>query len=244
MTNPSIIGNIGPKTRIYRIFSQVRFFELFEENRNALVQPKKWDDPFENIFLQSPVKAATGEFRSICLHDAAYGQCWTLESRSDAMWKIYSKNGDSIRVRTTVGKLLYSLRAAHPDESEGRCFIGRVRYVKVRQLLDFGKTMFVGHSPTEAIVRSLLLKRIAFRHEYEVRLIYVVRRHSKLDDHIYKYDFDPHAIIDQVMVDGRVSREDFVTLKDEIATRTGLSKRKIWRSLLYTPPKDFVVCMP
>ena len=141
MKYPSIIGKIGPQTKIYRIFSQDRFFELFEEQSNSLVQPKKWDDPFENIFLESPVKAATGEFRSFCFHDAVYGQCWTLESRSDAMWQIYSKNGDGIRVRTTVGKLLDSLQAAHGDEAEERCFIGRVRYEKDRQLLEFGSVV-------------------------------------------------------------------------------------------------------
>ena len=73
MKNPSIIGNLEPQTRIYRIFPRVRFFELFKEQRNALVQPRKWQDPFENIFLNSSVKAVNGDILSFSLHDAVTG---------------------------------------------------------------------------------------------------------------------------------------------------------------------------
>ena len=104
--------------------------------------------------------------------------------------------------------------------------------------------MFARKSPNEAIARSLLIKRRAYRHEYEVRLVYISGPDSKADDYIHKYGLDPLEIIDQVMVDGRVSWQDFAPLKDEIAKRTGLAKRRIRRSLLYTPPKDFVVCAP
>ena len=67
MKNPSIIGNLEPQTRIYRIFPRVRFFELFKEQRNALVQPRKWQDPFENIFR-------------ICLAG------WFLDARDPILW--------------------------------------------------------------------------------------------------------------------------------------------------------------
>lgn len=38
-----------------------------------------------------------------------YGQCWTLKSTSDAMWRIYSPKKDAVRVRTTIRKLAESL---------------------------------------------------------------------------------------------------------------------------------------
>ena len=244
MKNPSIIGNLRPQTKIYRIYPRMRFFELFEKKRNALVQPKEWGDPFENIFLKSPVRALTGETRSFCFHDAVYGQCWTLESRSDALWQIYSKNSYGIRVRTTVGKLIDSLRAAHGDMADKSCFIGPVRYVRDKQLREFGRSMFVNHCGTEAIAQSLLLKRRAYRHENEVRLLYIANSQTTEEDGVYNYGLDPLAIFDQVMVDGRVSWEQFVPLKETISKRTGLAKRRIRRSLLYTLPRDFVVCIP
>ena len=244
MKNASIIGNLGRNTRIYRIFPRVRFFELFEQKRNALVQPRKWHDPFENILLKSPVRAINGETRSFGFHDAVFGQCWTREKASDAMWQVYSKSGDGIRVRTTVGKLIDSLRAAHGDMADVSCFVGLVRYESDRQLREIGRSMFVKNTGAETIAKSLLVKRRAYRHENEVRLVYVASNETNEEDGVYNYGLDPLEVFDQVMVDGRVSWEEFIPLRDVIAKRTGLPKRRIIRSLLYTRPKHFVVCIP
>ena len=71
--------------------------------------------------------------------------------------------------------------------------------------------------------------------------MYLAPNKTEEGDWIYKYDIEPLNLFDQAMVDGRVSWEKFISLKDEIAARTRLSKRRILRSLLYTSPKDFVV---
>ena len=240
----SILGDIKRETKIYRIFPQMRFFNLFEERKNGLVKPRKWDDPFENVFLQSPVALSSGETRRFEFHDDVYGQCWTLETASDAMWQIYSKGGDGIRVRTTVGKLIDSIRAVHGQWADVSCFIGRVKYRSEIELKQFGKSMFSQYPREEAIAQSLLIKRKAYKHENEVRLIYHAVNSTNESDIVYKYDIDPLAVFDQAMVDGRVGSEDFVALKQRIARRTGLSKSRIKRSLLYTQPKGFVVHLP
>ena len=59
----SIIGDIKPETRICRIFLQMRFFNLFDEKENGLLRPKKWDERFEKVFLQSPAALSSGETR-------------------------------------------------------------------------------------------------------------------------------------------------------------------------------------
>ena len=59
--NANVIGKISSKTTIYRIFPRNRFLQLFNENQNALILPTKWDDPFENVFLQADVVSASGE---------------------------------------------------------------------------------------------------------------------------------------------------------------------------------------
>lgn len=242
--NSNIVGNLKPKTVIYRIFKRSRFFELFEEKRNALVHPKKWHDPFENILLASTVTTETGDRRSFSFHDSVYGQCWTREKASDAMWQVYSKSGDGIRVRTTVGKLINSLREAHGDHSEVSSYIGPIRYLKDKQLREFGRSVFFRHNGAQAIAQSLLIKRRAYRHENEVRLVYIPNGETHDKDGVYKYDLEPLEIFDQVMVDGRVSWKEFVRLKDEIVKRTGIEVQRIKRSLLYTLPKHFVVCVP
>lgn len=128
MTRGTVIGKIGRDRKIYRIFPKDRFFQLFEEKANALVWPTMWDDPFENFILRSPVRTAAGETGTFGFHEDVYGQCWTLHTASDAMWRIYSPKKDAVRLRTTVGKLLDSLCAANSGKENDSCFIGKVAY--------------------------------------------------------------------------------------------------------------------
>ena len=95
-----------------------------------------------------------------------------------------------------------------------------------------------------AIARSLLVKRNAYRHEREVRLIYIEHEKRKHENGVYKYDIAPHTLIDQVMIDSRVTYERYVPLKKDLMKRTGLSDKQIKRSLLYRQPKGFIVEVP
>lgn len=242
--NASIIGKISKGTTIYRIFPRKRFQQLFRENRNTMVLPTKWDDPFENVILKAEVVTSAGERGNFSFHDDVYGQCWTLETASDAMWQIYSRNKNAVRVRTTVGKLIGSLRAGHSQWADSTCFIGRVEYLKEAELKDFGRTVFKNYGRAEAIARSLLVKRRAYKHENEVRLIYIEPRNMKHVDGVYSYPFEPRSIIDQVMVDGRVTYQDFLPFKKRLIKLTGLPDSQIMRSLLYRQPDGFVVEIP
>ena len=242
MNKMNIIGKkIGPETRIYRIFPRDRFLQLFQEDQNALVLPTLWDDPFENAILKAEVRTSTGELGSFSFHGDVYGQCWTLETASDAMWQIYSRNSDAVRVRTTVGRLIESLSASQGDWAHVSCFIGRVDYMSEKRLREFGSTVFKGGVTPEAVARSLLAKRRAYKHENEVRLIYFERSDNKHPKGVFKYALEPRKVIDQVMVDGRVSYNDFLPLKKKIMKLTGFSDQQVRRSLLYRPPDNFVV---
>lgn len=244
MGNRSIMSNLSPTTRIYRIFSRRYFFELFRKNENALVLPQKWDDPFENVFLNSPAEIPGGDHVSFAFRNDVYGQCWTLSAASDAIWQIYSHNKNAIRLRTTVGKLIESLRAQNLGWADQCCFIGRVNYLSDKKLREFGETVFKAGISSSMIARSLLVKRRAYKHENEVRLIYIEPEDIEHAHGVYKYNIDALSIFDQVMVDGRVSSYEFNALKNRISKRTGFSTQQIKRSLLYEPPKGFVVRLP
>jgi hypothetical protein len=238
------IGEIDRDTRIYKILKREFFFELFENKKNALVLPKIWQDPFENVILNSEVRTARGETGRFSFHEDVYGQCWTLHRASDAMWQIYSEKKNAVRVRTTVGKLIDSLCAADGNWADATCFIGEVDYLSETKLKAFGRKIFKdGVTPT-AIARSLLVKRNAYEHEREVRLIYIERRNKKHAKGVYKYDIDPHALFDQAMIDPRVPYVKYVPFKEQVMKRTGLSDNQIMRSLLYRQPEGFVVEIP
>lgn len=243
-TKSNIIGKIDENTKIYRLFPRDRFLQLFKENRNALVHPAKWDDPFENVILRAEVVTSSGGKGKFGFHDDVYGQCWTLETASDAIWQIYSRDKNAIRVRTTVGKLLRSLCASHGDWASATCFIGRVKYLSESKLRSFSRAIFRDGLGAQAIAHSLLVKRNAYKHENEVRLIYIEREDFKHPNGVYSYELEPRDIVEQVMVDGRVSHDEFLPFKEEVMKLTGLSENQVKRSLLYQQPKGFLVEVP
>ena len=110
---------------IYRVFTLERLLAACTTKRNTLVKPKKWDDPFENFVLTQAIKVNPSH-PSIGVKDRFYGQCWSFERESDAMWRIYSPGKEGVKVRTTIGKLFASLNGA--KERKGHCFIGQVDY--------------------------------------------------------------------------------------------------------------------
>ena len=94
---------------LFRIYSRNRFLDMLRTRRNALVKPRLWDDPFENFFLRSRVRGPNGEEISIeSIAENWYGQCWTLNEDTDAMWRIYSHDKEGVKVRTTIRKLFDS----------------------------------------------------------------------------------------------------------------------------------------
>jgi hypothetical protein len=112
--------------KIYRIFSISRFKELITTNELVLVNPYKWDDPFENFFLKANAVDENGAL--VSLGDIArkwYGQCWTFNPESDAMWRIYSCQKDGVRVSTTVRRL-FSVLWDPEDQLKLPPFFGQV----------------------------------------------------------------------------------------------------------------------
>src|SRR5208337_1102621 len=88
---------------IYRVFPIRWFRDMVETKTMGLARPSRWDDPFENFYLKCKVRLATGEIGSLKLIASKwYGQCWTKNRESDAMWRIYSPDKCGVRVSTTI----------------------------------------------------------------------------------------------------------------------------------------------
>jgi hypothetical protein len=210
---------------VYRIISIERFYELFATRQNVLVSPEMWDDPFENFILKSQHMSRDGWF----------GQCWTRHSASDAMWRIYSTNSKGIRVRSTPASLIDGAIRSNHDAS---CFIGTVQYLPERRLQRFARSMISGDlNLAENAAKTLLVKRPAFRHEAEVRLL--ARRGQHSSGKLFKYVIDPHLLFNQLMIDPRLTPEEADNLKGEIRRKTQY-RGTIMRSLLYAPPSHFL----
>lgn len=227
---------------IYRIISYDRFLEMFDSYKNTLVKPKLWEDTFENFTLKSKLKYPDGSERELDTHERLYGQCWTTSKASDAMWRIYSPDRRSVRIRTTIGKLFTSISIANINTVMAQSCIGKVEYLPESQIISQAKQAFSEHGQMTFgnLFRSLLVKRKAFSHEKEIRLIHLDWGFDIPSEDIYKYEIDPHALITQVMIDPRISYEEFKNIKADIEAKTGY-QGYIKRSLLYRLPETVTV---
>jgi hypothetical protein len=227
---------------VYRIISVERLLQLFGTKQNVLVKPKEWEDPFENFILQSPVQIQTGEIATFGFRDQFYGQCWTLHSASDAMWRIYSPKKEAVRIRSTIRGLANSLSRTLGNWAHLKAFIGKVRYLPNKQLIAYANSVFRGVwiPSSKLFADTLLVKRPAFKHEREVRLLFFQHDENLATCNRFAYPVDPHTFVDQIMIDPRMSEKEYGELKAKVQGETGY-RGPIKRSLLYAAPPAMVL---
>ena len=145
---------------IYRYISFESFVDMIQRQCLNFVHPTTWEDPQEllpyKLWLEDFQKKNPGKVFDILLHEIRmiklYAQCWTCIDESDALWRIYSYNNFSIRISIDVEDV-YKL--------------GNVYYHQVIYTDDFNNL-----SSRIEYDKIFCIKRNAFSHEQEVRLLY------------------------------------------------------------------------
>lgn len=217
---------------IFRVFKQEHFLDLLDTKELHLVHPSSWDDPFENVFLHQNIKVGN-EIMPIEFRNHFYGQCWSYKIESDAMWRIYSPNKSGAKIKVNPERLLSQMRKNHHWS-----YIGKVEYCSslklknhVKKFKSIGENFFVGDSSGIKTASTLLIKRTPFSHEKEVRII--VRASSHNSNHL-RVMVDINELIEEIVLDPRMSKHDEVFLKNKIAN-SGYRGRVI-KSGLYKLP--------
>ena len=120
--------------------------------------------------------------------------------------------------------------------------IGKVEYIPETEIIKRAKNAFNndGQMTFGSLFRSLLVKHRAFEHEKEIRLIHLDWGYDLPENDIYQYEIEPHNLITQVMIDPRVSYDEFKSIKNDIQQKTGY-QGDIKRSLLYRLPETVTV---
>ena len=222
---------------IYRIFSYKWFIELLKSKKNGLVRTSKWDDPFENFFLKSKFKDENGELiDAIGIANSWYGQCWSKTNESDALWRIYSPEKNGIKIKTTVKKLFSNFYRDSEDFASLKYLIGAVQYYSRNQIEesfnDFSFMDLASGGQPHNFAKTLLTKRLEFNHENEIRLLYCDSSNKFADTDVVKFDFPWEKIIEEIVLDPRMSSDEFDKYYNEIDTLVD-SKIKISQSELY-----------
>lgn len=155
-----------------------------------------------------------------------FGQCWSLNGESDALWRIYSPNKEGLMIETTV-KNFHLIK----DISYGM-LAPIIYYDDLRTALET-----VSNSNRYKMFGNALIKRKAFEHELEVRLLVVnnersIGKHYSGDVTRIDLDLDPFNFIDGITIDPRASDWFVYTIQD-YCQRLGF-KTAPQRSRLYT----------
>lgn len=238
---------------IYRIYPFRRFMELMTSKVNVLVKTSSWEDPFENFILNSIGRLPTGETFTIGSREQYFGQCWSYKRESDAMWRIYSQHikdlntqelildNIGIKVKSTVRNVFEPLFSIQKNAINPRnrkpynvcSFVGKVQYLKKIDLVNLLKKSagnLVTDQTGKGQASTLMLKRLAFTHEKEIRIVYH-NYECNSEDKIYTYPINPNLCFKEIVIDPRIPQSEYLKIKQEI--RNSGYENRIVQSGLY-----------
>lgn len=221
---------------VYRFFPLKYFLQLLDNRSLFFPRISTWEDPYELfLFKQHFIDAAGMQIEMLSQSERIFGQCWTTQRDSDALWRIYSPDLMSVRIKTTVSRIKSFI-----EQNQGRGLLiksGMVDYQAQNKIEDWLKTLPLSTINSIPLVDSLFIKRNSFAHEKEFRII------------IWKTDFNeygayencpnyislpinPQEFILEVNLDPRLSNEEVNLWKPAISLRLGNSCR-VSQSRLY-----------
>ncbi|EIV8618670.1 hypothetical protein ACOIWI_004531 [Vibrio vulnificus] len=221
--------------KIYRIFSFERFCQLLVSNQLTFVRPSLWDDPFEDYFFSYKHKNEHGKITTFKeFSKNTYGQCWSLDAESDALWRIYSSDKLGVRVSTTVRKVLSCIyNNLGLDERNSLNYNLLAKSVEYKPLEKIKSEIIDSeYHPFDCFRRNKLLftKRDVFSHESEFRFIFN-DYFNRSDCDVINFSCNINSLIDEVCLDPRVDDAVYNVLKLTFSNK--LSDIPINKSDLY-----------
>jgi hypothetical protein len=219
---------------IYKIMPLEHLILMLSNRTLALAKTSSWEDVYENFLSKQKFEFHGKDVTMEHLGTIIFGQCWSLSRDSDALWRIYSQDKKSVRIRTTVQKLYDAVHLG--DGCAASTFIGKVDYKSPKKLNEWiinNSPISMSSSLYKTMVHSLFLKRNSFSHEREVRVIYQpAPKHIDATNNLKIYDIDPLDFIEQITFDSRADMAYVNSIKDVIS-KYKFPLRKVNKSALY-----------
>lgn len=217
---------------LFRIISFDGLLQMLNEHANYLVKTSLWEDVYENFILKEKFNGEGKEMAMNSLANMFYGQCWTSKKTSDAMWRIYSPDKKSVRIKTRLGKLYNMI-----TPNDGAIIVGRVKYysqAKIEEDIRFLPVLTKGEI-VSLIIQSLFTKRNSFSHEAEYRVIYIANPQKEIIDVSAKQFFiDPFNFIENIYFDPRADDAYVERCKKILTNAFKYPKTRIKKSSLYS----------
>lgn len=231
------IGKVKDETSLYRILPFDRLVEIYKENQLTLISPNEWQDPFEKYWLRLINPAHSEKTKSV------FGLCFSMQARSDALWRIYSPDMLGIRICIKAKSLKDQIDKSETEHT-GKFILGSVSYpIKEKELIDTAiriQKIDPKNITASEAAKAWLNKRRAFFHEKEIRLMYISHRSEYQNKKTIKFSIDPHKLISSIYVDPRASdelAEGIISTLSSLVHRKGEKRIPIRHSSLYKLPK-------
>lgn len=193
-TDLQISDDLQMEQKIYRYLNIKHFISMVENKKTYLTRVIDWEDTWEAPLKKIPIDSDMEEVDEYFeTYEYIYAQCWSKNSDSDAMWRIYSPNKDGIMIQSTVKRLVDSMNLDY-------YLLAPVVYFSD---LQDGLYELYEH-PYEDHLAGALLKRKAFSHEEEVRLLSIPD--SNIKDKYFEIEIDPDQLIEGIILDPRCEK--------------------------------------
>ena len=235
----NVLNGLNLDTPIYK-FIQYKYLPTLIQVRLYINKISSWEDVYENfLFKESFELEDQTSIDAKDLTSGIFGQSWTSEDETDAMWRIYSDvdsediGNCAVRVKTTARKLFDAIYTN--DKCMETTYIGKVDYKLPNELDNWVRNLYLtAGTLNRSLVDSLFIKRTAFSHENEVRIIINFGSEAKecKRDHI-TFPIHVETFIDELLIDPRLAfKREASCIKADLLNN-GINSNKIRISDLY-----------
>ena len=168
------------------------------EHKLWFANPEVWKDPYESYFLNN----SFGDHDCI-LKNRVWASCFTTRGRSEAQWKAYSENEPSMMLELEGASFIN--RISQQVKDAATIYVGKVQYVSTARIKKTNCWEILGVSPSELentseeelSIRLMLLKRLPFQYENEIRIFIVF--HNTLEGKKINGDYVNNVIDKDVL---------------------------------------------
>jgi len=233
-------------------FSSKKFLNKYMSLESALktlnnkklwfANPSIWKDPFEKRFIEAKYDDST-KISDFIWKDRIFCICMTQTATSEAYWNTYSQKQIGIEFKIVRKTLLEELNRY---TSQYDIYIGKVEYMKTSNIkhainkIPFAKPIPKSQSP-EWYARLLLLKRIAYKYEDEIRIIMIKKDKTKESGIYLDYQCENTDLIKLIFLDPSIQDNITNLLKEVFENKyrftTIKNTHRVMKSQLYAKQK-------
>jgi hypothetical protein len=235
MRRQTCLIDVTPESMLYRFMPFQRLLGMIKAQEMYVGNTAAWEDSYENFLAKANFYFQGNRMSYKGYIGNYFGQSWTNCPESDALWRIYSPDKNGVRISVNAGHLnTICLQADLASSFRSVTVIRKVTYMETKEVHTWMQEVCQKFMPNMADLKeSLFIKRRAFMHEQEIRLLIQRQRKDENEkpEQFLLIPVDTNQLIDEVLFDPRLPKPD-VELNIHILKAMGYSG-KTGQSSLY-----------